>query len=112
MADKQSLEFEGALDPASLASYLDAIAQGLRDGRLTASMGEQSLQCEVGESLEVELEIKADPAKRKYSLELDVSWRVEDPAKQAAGLAIGAPSSFEVSNESYSTGLILPHSAD
>jgi amphi-Trp domain-containing protein len=82
MAEKQSLEFNSNIDTGEAAAYLEALARGLRDGHVLIESGDKSFNMEVGEGVDIELEAKSNPEKGKSSVELKLSWRVEEPVEE------------------------------
>jgi amphi-Trp domain-containing protein len=83
MADKQSLEFSTNLEPRAAADYLEALARGLREGRLLVESGDKSLNLEVANDVSLEFEAKTTPEKSKSSVEISLSWRLAEPEAPA-----------------------------
>jgi amphi-Trp domain-containing protein len=82
MSEKQSLEFTSDIDTTAAASHLEALAQGLRDGRILIESGDRSLSLEVGGSVSVELEAKSNPDKGRSSIEVKLSWVAEEEVEE------------------------------
>jgi amphi-Trp domain-containing protein len=82
MAEKQSLEFIGNIDANEAAAYLEALARGLRDGHVLLESGDKSLNIEVGDGVDLEIEAKSNPEKGKSSIELKLGWRIEEPVEE------------------------------
>jgi amphi-Trp domain-containing protein len=82
MSEKQSLEFTSDIDTTAAASHLEALAQGLRDGRILIESGDRSLSLEVGGSVSVDLEAKSNPDKGRSSIEVKLSWVAEEEVEE------------------------------
>ena len=88
MADKQSLEFTGSLTVEATAAYLEALAQGLREGHVYIEAAGEFIDLEVGDDIALELEASASD-KGKTSLEVSLAWRAaKRPVEVAPGLVI------------------------
>ncbi len=112
MSDKQSLEFEAKLDAGNAADYLEALAKGLRDGRIIIESGNKSLSLDVGGdiAMELELEAKSNPEKGKASVEFELSWKavpqVVEEAPPSLLITTGADQGAQSSEGE--SGIILP----
>jgi amphi-Trp domain-containing protein len=84
MADKESLEFSGTVEPHAAAAYLEALARGLRDGRILIESGDKSLSLEVSSDVSLEFEAETNLEKGKSSVDLSLSWRAALPVKEEA----------------------------
>jgi amphi-Trp domain-containing protein len=84
MADKETLEFSGSVEPHAAAAYLEALARGLRDGRILIESGDKSLSLETASEISLELEAETNPDKAKSSVEIALSWRIVQPVAEEA----------------------------
>jgi amphi-Trp domain-containing protein len=96
MADKQSVEFASNLEPHGVAAYLEALAVGLRDGRVLIESGDKTLNLEVAPTVGIELEAETSE-KGKHSIEIKLEWRIEAPVVEIAppSLLIASGSAME-----------------
>ena len=79
MSKRNAFEFEGAATPTEAADVLQRIAEGLRAGSLSLSMGEASIA--VFPDGDLALEIEASDKQGKAKIEIAVAWKhpkVED----------------------------------
>jgi amphi-Trp domain-containing protein len=85
MADeKQSIEFSSEMETESAAGHLEALAKGLRDGRVLIESGDRSVALETSRNLSLELEARINPEKGKSSLEIKLAWVVEEEMVEEA----------------------------
>ena len=76
MSDARTFEFEGTATPAEAADLLRRIADGIRRGNLSVSMGGDAVTAfPVGE---LGLDIEAIEKKEKSKIEIEVSWTRAD----------------------------------
>jgi amphi-Trp domain-containing protein len=108
-SEKQSVEFNGSFEPGAAADYLEALARGLRDGRVLIESGDRSISLDVGTSVELEFEAKTSPEKGKSSIELAFSWLATEPAKAAPASLLIASGSHA---EEYHGDLVIPGRTD
>ncbi len=111
MSDKQSLEFEAKLDAGNAADYLEALAKGLRDGRIIIESGNKSLSLDVGGdiAMELELEAKSNPEKGKSSVEFELSWKAIPVKVEEAPPSLLITTGAEQAQEGeHDSGIILP----
>jgi amphi-Trp domain-containing protein len=73
MSKRSSFEFEGAATPTEAADVLNRIADGLRAGSLSLSMGEDSIA--VFPDGDLALEIEASEKGGKAKIEIAVMWK-------------------------------------
>ena len=73
MGDRRELEFEGAASPVEVAETLCRIADGIRQGALSVSLGEDEIS--VYPDGDLALEIQATEKKSKAKIEIAISWR-------------------------------------
>jgi amphi-Trp domain-containing protein len=73
MAKRNAFEFEGAATPAEAADVLNRIADGLRAGALSLSMGEEAIA--VFPDGDLALEIEASEKQGKAKIEIAVAWK-------------------------------------
>ena len=79
--EKQEFEFAAITDTKDAAGYLEAIAKGLREGRINIAAGDQ--QIELVPAGDIDVEILAKRKDDKSKLELEISW------KKGVGAGIG-----------------------
>lgn len=92
MADRETFEYESLHDAASIASHLQALADGLKQGRLSlASNGKVLLLKPVGL---LQLSVEGRKGKHRSRLLVKVQWRDDtgddergDPLRIGAGSA-------------------------
>jgi amphi-Trp domain-containing protein len=110
MSDKQSLEFEAKLDAGNAADYFEALARGLRDGRIIIESGNKSLNLEVAGDIvmELELEAKSNPEKGKSSVELELSWKVVPQKVEEAPASLLITTGSDHSAHEGESEIILP----
>lgn len=82
--DKQSIDFSSELETQAAAAHLEALAKGLRDGRVLIESGDRSVSLETSRSLNLALEAKANPGKGKSSIEIKLNWVAEEEAVEEA----------------------------
>jgi amphi-Trp domain-containing protein len=73
MGDSRELEFSGTATTAEAAETLARLAEGLRAGGLSVSLGEDEIVVLPGGDLS--LEIDASERKGKGKLEVVITWR-------------------------------------
>jgi len=76
MSDARTFEFEGKATPAEAADLLRRIADGIRRGNLSVSMGGDPVTAFPAGQLG--LEIEAIEKKEKSKIEIEVSWTRAD----------------------------------
>lgn len=91
MSEKE-LEFTTRLTREDVAGVIEALVEGLKDGRLKIHKSNEALELEVPRV--VDLEIEAKVSKERAKFEIEVSWRTNraenpdapegDPSPQAA----------------------------
>ncbi len=88
MSKKDAIEFSDSVPPAEAAGFLEAIAKSLRQGSSLLESGDQSLGLQIGKTVKLEIEAQSDPIKGKGSIEVSLSWRMEEPATTPPSLVI------------------------
>ena len=73
MGERSTFEFEGAATPGEAADVLNRIAEGLRAGSLSLSMGEDSIA--VFPDGDLSMEIEASEKQGKAKIEIAVAWK-------------------------------------
>jgi len=73
MSKRSTFEFEGAATPTEAADVLNRIAEGLRAGSLSLSMGDESIA--VFPEGDLALEIEASEKQGKAKIEIAVAWK-------------------------------------
>ena len=73
MSKRSTFEFEGAATPTEAADVLNRIADGLRAGSLSLSMGDESIA--VFPDGDLALEIEASEKQGKAKIEIAVAWK-------------------------------------
>lgn len=73
MAKRSAFEFEGAATPAEAADVLNRIADGIRAGSLSLSMGDEAIA--VFPDGDLALEIEASEKQGKAKIEIAVAWK-------------------------------------
>jgi amphi-Trp domain-containing protein len=93
MAKKDAIEFNDTVAPEEAAKFLEAIAKSLRKGSSLLESGDQSLGLAIGKTVKLEIGAESDPIKGKGSIEVSLSWRMEEQAAPPPSLVIvpGAP---------------------
>ena len=90
MSDKKSVDFRGKLDAGAVAVYLDALARGLREGRVVLESGETALELEVGGPVEVELQARYNAQKGRCRVDIELEWHTDAlPNRAPQTLSIG-----------------------
>jgi amphi-Trp domain-containing protein len=85
MADeKQSLDFTSDMTTLDAAAHLEALARGLRDGRLLVESGDRSLNLEVGRKVNFDFAAKTNPAKGKSAMDIKLNWVAEEEVAEEA----------------------------
>jgi amphi-Trp domain-containing protein len=75
----QGLAAKGPVSREDAALRLEAIAAGLRAGRFAYEAGDEMVAFDIpGKQVVFEIEADYNPAKKKYSIELDIAWRPEE----------------------------------
>jgi amphi-Trp domain-containing protein len=82
--EKRSIEFSSELETQAAAAHLEALAKGLRDGRVLIESGDRSVALETSRNLSLELEAKSNPEKGKSSIEIKLEWVVEEEMVEEA----------------------------
>ena len=82
--EKQSIEFSSELETQAAADHLEALAKGLRDGRVLIESGDRSVSLEASRSVNLELEAKTNPGKGKSSVEIKLEWLAEEDVVEEA----------------------------
>ena len=85
MGKKRAFEHESLQDRESIVAYLEAVTEGLRQGKLTLSDGEVELELEPKALLT--LSVRASQKRNRSRLDLRVSWR-DDEDEPAGELKI------------------------
>ena len=99
MSDKKSVDFRGKLDASAVAVYLEALARGLRDGRVVLESGEAALELEVGAPVEVELEARYNAQKGRCRVDIELEWHTDAvPNRTPQTLSIGHPAATDGSH--------------
>ena len=80
MFEKQSLEFASTMKADSAASYLEALARGLRAGYISIQSDGEFIALELSPDISVQVEAKST-GKGRASLDVELSWRVQKPAE-------------------------------
>jgi amphi-Trp domain-containing protein len=80
MSDARTFEFEGMATPAEAADVLRRIAEGIRRGNFSLSMGSESVA--VFPAGEIGLDIEATEKKEKSKIEIAVAWTRADEDEQ------------------------------
>jgi len=75
MVDRQSLESISTANADAMATYLEALAVGLREGNVTGESGPKAVALEVGAEVTFGLEPKSAGGEEKSSIDISVSWR-------------------------------------
>jgi amphi-Trp domain-containing protein len=88
MSKKDTLEFSDSIAPSEAAQFLEAIAKSLREGSSLLESGDQSLGLQIGKTVKLSLEAQSDAEKGKGSIEVSLSWRMEEPAEAPRSLVI------------------------
>ena len=73
MSKRSTFEVEGAATPTEAADVLNHIADGLRAGSLSLSMGDESIA--VFPDGDLALEIEASEKRGKAKIEIAVAWK-------------------------------------
>jgi len=73
MSKRSTFEFEGAATPTEAADVLNRIADGLRAGSLSLSMGDESIA--VFPDGDLALDIEASEKQGKAKIEIAVAWK-------------------------------------
>jgi amphi-Trp domain-containing protein len=85
MGDNREFEFEGAASPSEAADTLVRLAEGIRAGSLSLSMGWDEIT--VSPQGDFSLEIEASERKGKDRIEMTIAWKqpkdVEDDEDDA-----------------------------
>jgi amphi-Trp domain-containing protein len=76
MAVKQALEFTGGLTVDAAAGYLEALANGLRQGHLSIESENEAVDLAIPQELTLGLEAKSAADKGKSAIEISLTWRV------------------------------------
>lgn len=74
---KTKLRFESQMDREEIASYLEAIVKGLRQGSILFRQNEESLTLRPSER--VEIEVKAACKNQSQKLSFEISWSTSEP---------------------------------
>jgi amphi-Trp domain-containing protein len=72
---KQSLKFAISLSAIAAAGYLEDLAGGLRQGRVSLESGSRNVAFDAGGNLSFELKAKSNPDQGRSSLEIKLDWR-------------------------------------
>jgi amphi-Trp domain-containing protein len=92
----KSLKFRNDLTGTAAALHLEALARGLRDGKVLIESGDKSLTLEV--SHELQLDFAAGQSdKGKAKVEITLSWRAPKAGEEepTASLLISTGAAFE-----------------
>jgi amphi-Trp domain-containing protein len=89
MFEKQSLEFVSAMKADSAASYLEALARGLRAGHISIQSGGEFVSLDLAPDVTVEVEAHST-AKGRASLDIALSWRLARAAEKEQELTISS----------------------
>jgi amphi-Trp domain-containing protein len=73
MAKKQSVEFKRTMESSQLISYLEALTESLKSGKLVLEQGDRFVSLAPPSLLEVEVSATQKEDKAKFSME--VSWK-------------------------------------
>jgi amphi-Trp domain-containing protein len=73
MAKRSAFEFEGAATPTEAADVLNRIADGIRAGSLSLSMGDDAIA--VFPEGDLAMEIEASEKQGKAKIEITVVWK-------------------------------------
>ena len=76
MSDGRTFEFEGGASAAEAADILKRIADGLRSGNLSLSLGGEAVS--VFPQGDLSLDIEATEKKEKSKIEITVAWTAAD----------------------------------
>jgi amphi-Trp domain-containing protein len=76
MGDSREFEFDGVASPSEAADMLLRIAEGLRAGGLSLSLGDEKITVHPADRLS--LEIEASEKQSKARIEIAIAWRVSD----------------------------------
>ena len=88
---KETIEYSANLSNEDAAQYLESLARSLREGMILLEPGDRSITLEVGPGVQFKLEAESSPEKGKHSLELALTWRLEEQVKPQPTLASDAP---------------------
>ena len=80
--DKQQLEFAATADRDTVAEYLNRLADGIRLGAVTLTSSGQSVHLESPHRLRLEVEARHRPDKGSSSIQLEIWWKAERPARE------------------------------
>ncbi|HMQ20870.1 MAG TPA: amphi-Trp domain-containing protein [Planctomycetota bacterium] len=70
---KVEVEFENSMSREEAVSYFEAIVAGLKKGRLHIKQGDQSLDLEPGQ--QVDVEVQASRKKGRERICFEIAWR-------------------------------------
>jgi amphi-Trp domain-containing protein len=92
MPQKDKIDFAGTVSAQEAAQYLESLAKGIRERSMLLESGDTSITVEVPEDVKVSIEVSADAAKGKASVDVSLSWRArrEEEAVPPPGLLIVA----------------------
>lgn len=76
MGDRNTFEFAGTATPTEAAEILNRIAEGIRAGMLSLSMGGEGVA--VSPTGDLSLEIEAMEKKNKAKIEIAVAWKLPE----------------------------------
>jgi amphi-Trp domain-containing protein len=76
MGDSREFQFEGVASPSEAADMLSRIAEGIRAGGLSLSLGDERITVHPAERLSLEVEATEKPSKAR--IEIAIAWRVAD----------------------------------
>ena len=83
---KREVEFKGRIEQGAAVEYLRELLSGLESGRLYVQSGDQFVELETADF--VDLEIEAARKKDKSKLKLELSWSKEEVVETESSLKI------------------------
>jgi amphi-Trp domain-containing protein len=88
MSKKDSLAFRDTVSPGEAAGFLEALAKSLREGSSLLESGDQSIGLQIGSTVKIDLEASSDAEKGKGTIDLSLSWRMEEQTEAPPSLVI------------------------
>ncbi len=83
MADRDTFEYESLHDVESIVGHLQALADGLKRGRLSLASNGKAVVLQPAGLLRLEVEAKR--GKHRARLMVKISWREDSPAAESGG---------------------------
>ncbi len=87
-----AIGYKRMVDVSEAVSYLEALAQSIRDGRIVVAHGEKTLDLEPPSAVVLEIEAKQKKDKTKFAFEIAWKHEAEKDAGEPFKISSGAES--------------------